>query len=81
MPLLPTMIDPLSVRPDGAVFSDWMAPDGMRLRRMDYDAAALTHWAARIRAQRWQQAFVFFKHEEGQPLGWPAIERFLASVQ
>jgi uncharacterized protein YecE (DUF72 family) len=50
----------------------------LRLRRMDYDAAALEPWAARIRAQPWRQAFVFFKHEEGQPLGWPAIERFLA---
>ena len=53
----------------------------LRLRRMDYDAAALAPWAARIRAQPWRQAFVFFKHEEGQPLGWPAIERFLQSVQ
>jgi len=50
----------------------------LRLRRMDYDAAALEPWAARIRAQPWRQAFVYFKHEEGQPLGWPAIERFLA---
>jgi uncharacterized protein YecE (DUF72 family) len=50
----------------------------LRLRRMDYDAAALEPWARRIRSQPWQQAFVFFKHEEGQPLGWPAIERFLA---
>jgi uncharacterized protein YecE (DUF72 family) len=50
----------------------------LRLRRMDYDAAALEPWAGRIRSQPWQQAFVFFKHEEGQPLGWPAIERFLA---
>ena len=39
---------------------------------------ALAPWAARIRSQPWRQAFVFFKHEEGQPLGWPAIERFLA---
>lgn len=50
----------------------------LRLRRMDYDAAALEPWAGRIRSQPWQQAFVFFKHEEGHPLGWPAIERFLA---
>ncbi len=27
------------VRPEGAVFSDWAAPDGMRLRRMDWPAA------------------------------------------
>jgi uncharacterized protein YecE (DUF72 family) len=53
----------------------------LRLRRMDYDAAALEPWAARIRSQPWRQAFVFFKHEDGQPLGWPAIERFLAAVR
>jgi hypothetical protein len=45
---------------------------------MDYDAAALEPWAGRIRSQPWRQAFVFFKHEDDQPLGWPAIERFLA---
>jgi lysophospholipase len=27
------------VHPEGAVFSDWAAPDGMRLRRMDWPAA------------------------------------------
>jgi uncharacterized protein YecE (DUF72 family) len=53
----------------------------LRLRRMDYDAAALEPWAARVRSQPWRQAFVFFKHEDGQPLGWPAIERFLAAVR
>ena len=53
----------------------------LRLRRMDYDAEALAPWAGRIRSQPWRQAYVFFKHEEGQPLGWPAIERFLAAVR
>jgi uncharacterized protein YecE (DUF72 family) len=52
----------------------------LRLRRCDYDAAALDAWADRIRAQPWQQAYVFFKHEEGAPLGWPLIERFAAGV-
>jgi uncharacterized protein YecE (DUF72 family) len=36
----------------------------LRLRRSDYSAADLAHWLARIRAQPWQSAFVFFKHEE-----------------
>ncbi len=52
----------------------------LRLRRCDYDEAALAGWAARIRAQPWQRAFVFFKHEEDAPLSWPLIERFAASV-
>jgi uncharacterized protein YecE (DUF72 family) len=36
----------------------------LRLRRPDYDDAALAVWAARIRAQRWSEAYVFFKHED-----------------
>ena len=53
----------------------------LRLRWCDYDDAGLAAWAGRIRAQPWQKAFVFFKHEDDKPLGWPAIERFLASVR
>jgi uncharacterized protein YecE (DUF72 family) len=36
----------------------------LRLRRAEYDEAALGGWADRIRAQPWSQAWVFFKHEE-----------------
>ena len=36
----------------------------LRLRRENYDAAALDDWAAQIRAQPWQEAHVFFKHED-----------------
>jgi uncharacterized protein YecE (DUF72 family) len=36
----------------------------LRLRRPTYDAAALAGWAERIRAQPWDEAFVFFKHED-----------------
>ena len=53
----------------------------LRLRRCDYDDAGLAEWAGRIRAQPWQKAYVFFKHEDDKPLGWPAIERFLASAR
>ena len=41
------------------------APWGyLRLRRQDYDDAAVATWAERIAAQPWDQAFVFFKHED-----------------
>lgn len=41
------------------------APFGyLRLRRPDYDDAALARWAAFVRAQRWDDAFAFFKHED-----------------
>ncbi len=36
----------------------------LRLRRPDYDAAALKMWAARMQAQSWRDCFVFFKHED-----------------
>jgi uncharacterized protein YecE (DUF72 family) len=36
----------------------------LRLRRPDYDDAALRQWAHQVREQGWQEAFVFFKHEE-----------------
>jgi uncharacterized protein YecE (DUF72 family) len=36
----------------------------LRLRRQDYDDAALARWADVVRAQPWREAFVFFKHED-----------------
>jgi uncharacterized protein YecE (DUF72 family) len=36
----------------------------LRLRRPDYSDADLKTWLRRVREQNWQDAFVFFKHEE-----------------
>lgn len=36
----------------------------LRLRRSDYTDADLLRWMERIIAQKWERAFVFFKHEE-----------------
>jgi uncharacterized protein YecE (DUF72 family) len=36
----------------------------LRLRRQDYGEAELAAWAGKLRAQPWQTAFVFFKHED-----------------
>jgi uncharacterized protein YecE (DUF72 family) len=38
----------------------------LRLRRQDYDEAGLAAWAERLRglSDRWQSAYVFFKHED-----------------
>jgi uncharacterized protein YecE (DUF72 family) len=36
----------------------------LRLRRAEYGDDDLARWAARIRAQPWERAFVFFKHED-----------------
>jgi uncharacterized protein YecE (DUF72 family) len=41
------------------------APWGyLRLRRSDYTDADLSQWRERIHSQKWERAFVFFKHEE-----------------
>jgi uncharacterized protein YecE (DUF72 family) len=41
------------------------APFGyLRLRRPDYSRADLAGWEARVRAQGFDEAFVFFKHED-----------------
>ena len=36
----------------------------LRLRRQEYGDAELQAWAARVRAQPWSDAWVFFKHED-----------------
>ncbi len=36
----------------------------LRLRRPGYNRADLADWARRIRSQGWEEAFVFFKHED-----------------
>lgn len=35
----------------------------LRLRREDYDDAAIAAWRERIEAQSWRECFAFFKHE------------------
>jgi len=41
------------------------APWGyLRLRRSDYTDADLSQWLERILSQKWERAFVFFKHED-----------------
>lgn len=57
------------------------APWGyLRLRRSDYTDADLSLWLDRILAQKWGEAFVFFKHEEeatGPVMGPEMAVRFL----
>ena len=49
--------------PAGDIIST--APWGyLRLRHTDYTDDDLSKWKARILAQKWERAFVFFKHEE-----------------
>ena len=48
-----------------------------RLHRFDYDAAALAAWATKLGAQPWSEAFVYFKHDEGEGSGPPAVAAFV----
>ena len=50
----------------------------VRLHRFDYDASALTEWASRIQGQGWEEAYVYFKHDEGIGSGPPAVDAFVS---
>jgi uncharacterized protein YecE (DUF72 family) len=52
----------------------------LRLHRFDYDVPMLAEWAARIAAQPWNEAYVFFKHDEGIGSGPPAVGAFIRAV-
>ena len=56
------------------------APWGyLRLRRQDYGEAEVAAWTDRIRAQAWDEAYVFFKHEDadtGPKLAVQLLQRF-----
>jgi uncharacterized protein YecE (DUF72 family) len=51
----------------------------LRLRRADYDPAALRRWALAVKAQPWEEAFVFFKHED-EARGPALAEAFSAAL-
>ena len=51
----------------------------LRLRNPDYEDAELKTWAERVRQQSWQEAFIFFKHEDAGK-GPKMAARFLELV-
>lgn len=52
----------------------------VRLRRPEYGELELAQWLERIRAQPWQEAFVFLKHEGEGPKGPEAAEALQGMV-
>jgi uncharacterized protein YecE (DUF72 family) len=52
----------------------------VRLHRFDYDAARLATWAKTIRELPWKDAFVYFKHDEGEGSGPPAVGAFMGAL-
>ena len=49
----------------------------MRLHKLDYDQAALEEWAKCVTSQNWTDAYIYFKHDEGEGSGPPAVEAFV----
>jgi uncharacterized protein YecE (DUF72 family) len=51
----------------------------LRLHKLDYSADELAEWARCVASQAWDHAFVYFKHDEGEGSGPPAVEAFVSS--
>ena len=49
----------------------------LRLHKLDYSGDALSEWARCVAGQKWNDAYVYFKHDEGEGSGPPAVEAFL----
>jgi len=52
----------------------------LRLRRPDYGDAELMTWVEKVREKNWQNAFIFFKHED-EGKGPAMAKRFLELAQ
>ncbi len=48
----------------------------LRLHRLDYSAESLAEWAKCVSAQSWSDTYVYFKHDEGNGSGPPAVDAF-----
>ena len=48
----------------------------VRLHRFDYDEPMLAEWSTLVKSQAWDDAYVFFKHDEGAGSGPPAVGAF-----
>ena len=48
----------------------------LRLHRLDYGAELLAEWAKCVSAQSWSDTYVYFKHDEGNGSGPPAVDAF-----
>ena len=52
----------------------------LRLRKTEYGEDDLRDWAARVRAQPWQEAYLFLKHDDESTAGPEAAVRLAAIV-
>ena len=51
----------------------------LRLHKLDYQPIELTEWAKCVTSQQWNEAYVFFKHDEGAGSGPPAVTKFVTA--
>lgn len=51
----------------------------LRLRKVEYEAGEVAEWAQRVEDQAWDEAYVFFKHEEAGT-GPALARRFMEAV-
>jgi uncharacterized protein YecE (DUF72 family) len=59
-----------------AATTDW---GYLRLRRLDYTEAELLKWLRKVASQKWQAAYVFFKHED-EGIGPRLARQFLQAI-
>jgi uncharacterized protein YecE (DUF72 family) len=52
----------------------------LRLHKLDYDASQLDEWAARVNRLGCEEAYVYFKHDEGAGSGPKAVTEFLKAL-
>ncbi|HVD60443.1 MAG TPA: DUF72 domain-containing protein [Gemmatimonadaceae bacterium] len=53
----------------------------LRLHKLDYSATDLETWAKCVASQSWNEAYVYFKHDEGAGSGPPAVEAFVSAAR
>ena len=53
----------------------------LRLHRLDYDEATLGEWAKCVSAQQWSETYIYFKHDEGNGSGPPAVDAFMKACK
>jgi uncharacterized protein YecE (DUF72 family) len=53
----------------------------LRLHKLDYQSADLVEWAKSVSTQQWNEAYVFFKHDETENggSGPPAVSTFVSA--
>jgi uncharacterized protein YecE (DUF72 family) len=52
----------------------------VRLHKLDYTPSEIVAWAKKIRALKWKDVFVYFKHDHGMGSGPPAADAFMRAI-